>query len=173
MALPTLLEFRIESVPRPECRNLPKLVADSSGGQGGRERFRIANRGRSCRGLARNGQHGNVILLAEALRGSGNLFRRFCTDGRGSLETKEFATLVTSLNDPVGNQRKLCAFSQPGRCFRVSNVRHNPKRETGVTCNLVAIHIRHLVTGAGDRQSTVSASAQYQAGCKAALGAAN
>jgi hypothetical protein len=51
------------------------------------------------------GENSDVVFLAEDLSRLRYLFRRFRTDAGGTVEAKEFAGAVASLNDSVGNER--------------------------------------------------------------------
>ncbi len=57
--------------------------------------------------IALDGENGDVVLLAEVLSRTGNIFGGSCAESSGAIEAQEFAGRAAGFKDAVGHEREL------------------------------------------------------------------
>ena len=100
-------------------------------------------------------QHADVVLLAELFGGFGDCLRGLIADDLRALETEEFALLVRSLDNAIGDEGQPVAGSQIVVGFGIAAIRKNAQRQAGIDGQFFSVEIRSQVPSVGEGHGAV------------------
>ena len=101
------------------------------------------------------GDHGDVVFLAECLRGVRDVEGGLVAEVMNALKAKEFAGLVAGFHHPVREQQHSVAGVQEEADFIVAHVGKEAQRKSARYRYLLAVQIRRKVTGIGEHYVSV------------------
>lgn len=109
----------------------------------------------SRRGKPRDSEHGDVIFLAEGLRGGGDTAGGLCADFTCALEAVELTLWIHGFHDTIGQQGQRFAWRKREVSLGVLNAPGDSQWKAGVGGNFFSAAIRRKVAGIGHGDGAV------------------
>src|ERR1019366_816584 len=116
------------------------------------------------------GDDGDVVILAEALRGLGDVVGGFMADLLRTLEAEEFTLRVSGLDDTVGEKYEAIALVELEADLLVDDVGDDSKRQARRQFHLAAIAVGAQVAGVRNRHHAAGIDAGTEASGEAGHG---
>lgn len=98
---------------------------------------------------ARDGENGDVIVLAEGLRGLRYFIGGFSGKGGGALKSEEFAGFGAGFEHSVRQQGQALAFGERKGGFRVRCIRVETQRQPVFKPQFLPVYVRREMAGVG------------------------
>ena len=95
-------------------------------------------------------QYGDVVFLAELLRGPGNGIGRLVADALHAREAVEFAAAVAGLQHAVRDKRQAIVLAEAEGQFGIVGLMGDPERKAGIDLEFFAVEVGRQMTGVGD-----------------------